>query len=54
MRLDLIDEFRLDLAPYVAGERTRLFDDVARSCRLDLVFSREFRNGTVGLHNFRR
>jgi len=31
MRLDLIDEFRLDLHPYVAGERTRLFDDVARS-----------------------
>jgi dihydrofolate reductase len=39
MRLDLIDEFRLDLHPYVAGECTRLFDDVARSYRLDLVSS---------------
>jgi dihydrofolate reductase len=49
MRLDLIDEFRLDLHPYVAGEGTRLFDDVPKSYRLDLVSSTEFSNGTVGL-----
>jgi len=37
MRLDLIDEFRLDLH--------RLDNN-----RLDLVSSTEFSNGTVGLH----
>jgi len=49
MRLDLIDEFRVDLHPYVAGEGTRLFDDVPKSYRLDLVSSTEFSNGIVGL-----
>jgi len=49
MRLDLIDEFRVDLHPYVAGEGTRLFDDVPKSYRLDLVSSTEFSHGTVGL-----
>ena len=49
MWLDLIDEFRLDLHPYVAGEGTRLFEDVPKSNRLDLVSSTEFSNGTVGL-----
>jgi dihydrofolate reductase len=50
MRLDLIDEFRLDLFPYIAGEGTRLFDDVPKSGRLDLVSSTAWSNGTVGLH----
>ncbi|HEY6684944.1 MAG TPA: dihydrofolate reductase family protein [Propionibacteriaceae bacterium] len=50
MRLDLIDEFRLDLQPYVAGEGTQLFnDDVPQSYRLDLVSSTAFSNGIVGL-----
>lgn len=50
MHLDLIDEFRLDLHPYIAGEGTRLFDDVPKSYRLDLVSSAEFSNGINGLH----
>jgi dihydrofolate reductase len=54
MRLDLIDELRLDLHPYVAGEGTRLFDGVPKSYRLDLVSSTEFSNGIVGLQYRRR
>jgi dihydrofolate reductase len=50
MRLDLIDEFRLDVHPYVAGEGTRLFDEVPTSYQLDLVASTEFSNWIVGLH----
>jgi dihydrofolate reductase len=50
MQLDLIDEFRLDLHPTLRGEGTRLFDDVPKPYRLDLVSSTEFSNGTVGLH----
>jgi dihydrofolate reductase len=37
MRLDLIDEFHLDLFPYVAGKGTRLFEDVPKSYQLDLI-----------------
>ena len=50
MRLDLIDELRVSLFPYVAGEGTRLFDGVPKSYRLDLVSSTAFSNGIVGLH----
>jgi dihydrofolate reductase len=50
MRLDLIDEFHVDLFPYVAREGTRLFDDVPKPYRFDLVSSTAWSNGTVGLH----
>jgi dihydrofolate reductase len=49
MRLDLIDELQLSLFPYVAGEGTRLFDDVPKSYRLDLVSSTASSNGILEL-----
>ena len=49
MRLDLIDELRVSLFPYVAGEGTRLFDGVPKSYRLDLVSSTASSNGILEL-----
>ena len=49
MLLDLIDELRVSLFPYVAGEGTRLFDGVPRSYQLDLVSSTASRSGIVEL-----
>ena len=49
MQLDLIDEFQLSLFPYVAGEGTRLFEDVPKSYRLDLVSNTASRSGIVEL-----
>ena len=49
MRLDLIDELRVSLFPYVAGEGTRLFDGVPSSYQLDLVSSMPSPNGIVEL-----
>ena len=49
MRLDLIDEFRVTLLPYLAGEGTRLFDDVGKSRQLDRVSSIAWSNGTIEL-----
>lgn len=37
MQLDLIDELRFSIFPYIAGEGTRLFDGVPRSYALELV-----------------
>jgi dihydrofolate reductase len=44
-RLDLIDEYRVTLVPYVAGEGARLFEDVGKSRQLDLLSSTAFSNG---------
>lgn len=49
MRLDLIDELRVSLFPYVAGEGTRLFDGVPSSYQLDLVSSTASSSGIVEL-----
>jgi len=39
MQLDLMDEFHVGLHPYIADEGTRLFDDVPKGYRLDLISS---------------
>ena len=49
MRLDLIDELRVSLFPYVAGEGTRLFDGVPTSYQLDLVSSTASSSGILEL-----
>jgi dihydrofolate reductase len=49
MRLDLLDELRVSLFPYIAGEGTRLFDGVPRSYQLDLVSNTATSNGIVEL-----
>jgi dihydrofolate reductase len=49
MRLDLIDEFHISLFPYLAGEGTRLLDDVSESGRLDLISSEASSIGIVEL-----
>jgi dihydrofolate reductase len=49
MQLDLIDELRVNLYPYVAGEGTRLFEGVPSSYQLDLVSSAASSNGIVTL-----
>jgi dihydrofolate reductase len=44
-RLDLIDEYRVTLVPYLAGEGPRLFEDTGKSRHLDLVSSTAFSSG---------
>ena len=44
-RLDLIDEYRVTLVPYLAGEGARLFEDVGESRSLDLLSTTAFSNG---------
>jgi dihydrofolate reductase len=44
MQLDLVDEWHLGLHPYIADEGTRLFDDVPKGYRLDLISSTAFQN----------
>jgi dihydrofolate reductase len=53
MRLDLIDELRVNMYPYIAGEGTRLFDGIPKSYRLDLVSSTASSSGIVELRYHR-
>jgi dihydrofolate reductase len=54
MQLDLIDELRVNLYPYVAGEGTRLLDGVPSSYALDLISSTASPSGIVWLQYRRR
>jgi dihydrofolate reductase len=44
-RLDLIDEYHVTMVPYLAGEGPRLFEDIGKSRRLDLVSSTAYSSG---------
>jgi dihydrofolate reductase len=44
-RLDLIDEYRVTLVPYLAGEGARLFEDAGKSRQLELLSSVAFSSG---------
>lgn len=54
MQLDLIDELRISLFPYIAGRGTRLFDGVPASYALELVSSTPSPSGIVELRYRRR
>jgi dihydrofolate reductase len=49
MQFDLIDELRVSMFPYVAGEGTRLFDGVPRSYQLEVVSNTVSSSGIVYL-----
>jgi dihydrofolate reductase len=49
VRLDLVDEYRLSVFPYLAGRGRPLFAEVAKPGEIELVSSTAFGNGMVGL-----
>jgi dihydrofolate reductase len=53
IRLDLIDEYRVRLVPYLAGEGTRLFSDLQQPARLEFVSATPDSSGITELA-FRR
>jgi dihydrofolate reductase len=53
-RLDLIDEYRVTMVPYLAGEGPRLLDNVGAHAPLDLVSAMPRSNGQIELEYRRR
>jgi dihydrofolate reductase len=54
VRLDLVDEYRLNVFPYLAGRGRPLFADLPGPRRVEQVSSTSFGNGIVGLVYRRR
>lgn len=54
MQLDLVDEFRISMYPYIASKGTLLFDDVPDAYGLELVSSTASAVGVLELHYQRR
>jgi len=44
-QLDLIDQYRVTMVPYLAGEGSRLFEDAGTARQLDLMSSTAFASG---------
>jgi dihydrofolate reductase len=53
-RLDLIDEYRVTLVPYLAGEGPQLFEDAGKSRQLELLSSVAFSSGLQLDYRLRR
>lgn len=53
-RLDLADEYRLTVFPYLAGDGKRLFADLGKPRHLELVSSTAFACGVIALTYRRR
>lgn len=49
IRLGLIDEFRISISPVVLGQGLSLFSDVVDRIPLELVSSKTFNSGAIGL-----
>jgi dihydrofolate reductase len=49
IRHDLIDEYRLSVFPYLAGQGSRVFDDLRSGRGLELVSATTFSNGVTEL-----